>query len=176
MTLVSMARVQSSGEVLARFPKRVSRAATLTRASSPPKRSAAAAIRASQLPGSRMSVAHATTRSPDGSSSLAMDSSFSALRAPTTTFAPSRRATWATSRPSPSPTPATAITFPSSIAFFSLILLSSWISGCAFQSGVLGSKKYFSLRRPRRALRRAGLKPKPLRRSCRRNSHWPGRP
>src|SRR5690606_38034772 len=60
-----------------------------------------------------MSVARQARRLPPGSSSPAILSRLAAVRAPSTTLAPSRSAAAATSRPSPAPTPDTPMVFPS---------------------------------------------------------------
>ena len=82
------------------------------RASTEPNRLMAVSTSASQESASVMSVTWVATRSPLGSSSAAVDSSVSAVRAARTTLAPSRRALVAHSRPRPPPTPVTSTVLP----------------------------------------------------------------
>ena len=83
--------------------------------STPPNRSAAAFANASQRARSWMSTPWKPTRSPDGSSSAAMRSSFASVRAPRNTFAPSRSAHSAMRCPRPVPTPEMTMVWPSTI-------------------------------------------------------------
>jgi hypothetical protein len=95
-------------------------AATLTTASIEPKRSTAASNQSTQVSASQMSRRWARVWEPSGSSAAATSSSRSALRAPSTTLAPSRNAAATISLPRPGPTPDTAMVFPSTIMAFPL--------------------------------------------------------
>ena len=88
-TLTSKARRQSSSEPCSSVPKTASSAATCTSASIA-RRSASRSPRrdARSCASSPMSAGHAATRRPEGSRSLAICSSFAAVRAASTTFAP----------------------------------------------------------------------------------------
>ena len=88
-------------------------AALLTRQSTRPNRSTAAATIASTWSGSRTSVGCAAARPPAASISATVSSSGSGRRPATTTDAPSRANSWAMARPIPLPPPVTSATRPS---------------------------------------------------------------
>src|SRR5215213_9021400 len=114
-TLVSKMARQSSSPVPSSPARKPSYAATCTTPSTAPNRSTASCAKARHCSASPMSVGSCATRSPLGSSSSAIAASLSAVRAASTALPPSRSTSFATSPPSPGPTPVTTTVLPSRI-------------------------------------------------------------